>query len=1466
MSKQRIGVFSLAYSPFVGGAEVATKEITGRLSGLDFTVFTNRFDSRWPVRETVGGADVLRLGRGSAAVGYYGRFLEKALYIWRACRAAEQEHRERPFVAVWGVMAAYAGIAALVFKLRHPEVPLLLTLQEGDSEEHILKRVGIFYPLWRLIFKKADRIQAISNYLADFARRHGATSPIDVVPNGVEPSQFTSPPQRSAQNPTIITTSRLISKNGIDILIRAAAELKKKIPGLRLRILGTGPEEEKLKKLAKELDVEWATEFLGHVPPGEVPAHLARADVFARPSRSEGLGSSFLEAMAAGLPVIGTPVGGIPDFLKDGETGLFAKVDDPSDLAAKLEMILRHAESRDAISRNGQKLVRENYRWENIAERMAGIFSGLTVRRRTPAARILVATGIYPPDIGGPATYSALLKEELPKRGLEVGIVTYGPAGVSRKLPKGLRHLAYFWRVLRESKGADIIFAQDTVSAGLPAMLAARIAGKNFFIRVAGDHAWEQAVQRFGVKSGIDEFQKKKYGWRVELLRAVQKFVVNQADLVITPSKYFRRLVSGWVKHPNAVRVIYNGIKLREAIPPKNGGREKLILSAGRLVPWKGFAALIEAMTELPDWRLAIAGEGPERENLEKKIGELNLSERVRLVGALPSGELRRYLGRAAVFVLNTSFESFSFQVVEAMNAGVPVITTRIGNLEEIITDGEEGVLVEPDNTGQIIAAVHRIEGDAGLRKKIIENAKRKAQQFSIENTLNNLEKLVRPSQNALMISTDREIFRPGSPVRKRIEEYGALLDELHVVVFSLAKEKLADIKLAENIFVYPANSLGPFGYTHDSYRIAVKVAHGRPLAAITTQDPFETGLVGSWLKEEYDIPLQVQVHTDFLSPYFAAESLKNRVRVRMAKRILPKADGIRVVSERIKDSLLRFRPRLAEKITVLPIFVDVEAIKTAEPAFDLRKKYGGYDFIVLMVSRLTREKNIILAIEAMTEVVKENPGALLLVVGSGPESGWLHFLAKKAGLGKSVAFEAATHDLVSYYKGADLFLLTSNYEGYGRTIIEATAAGLPIVMTDVGVAIGKVVPVGDKGAVAEAVLELMSDESKRKNLAEEQTSVLKGLRSRKDYLRLYAESLRMKAGPSLLFITQKVDADDDVLGVYHRWIEELAKNFKKINVICLYRGRAALPANVWVHSLGKETGASRWKYLVNFYKYAWQLRNDYDVVFVHMNPEYVVLAGWFWKLLGKKIVLWYAHYLATWRLRAAACFADKIVTSTRLAYPLPSKKLEVLQQGIDTGMFKPAGVHDAGKAVKMLYLGRIAPVKNLDVLLRALQLVAKRQPVISLTIVGGPTPGKPVETNYYEKIKNLVKELGLESRVAFRPPVPNRETPVIYNEHDLFVNLTDTGSFDKSTLEAMACGLTVIVSNRAFLEIFPAPLAERLMFAEKDYNDLAEKIGRFLETPPAERQKIGVKMRELVIERHDLRKLAERLAAVIKN
>jgi len=353
MSPKRILIFSLAYHPVVGGAEIAVKEITDRISDIEFDMITMRFNTAHPKKEKIGNCTIYRINTS------------KNLYPFRAFLLARGLHKDKSYDAIWAIMANWAGFAALFFKFRFPQVPFILTLQEGDPIPYIKHKVRFVFPLFKKIFTRADIIQTISRYLADWAREMGYKGGVEVIPNGVDVKKFTADVQSRAldkENVILITTSRLVEKNGIKDIINAL----KFLPNVKLRILGAGPLESELKLLATGLLVE----FVGHVSQDEIPKYLHEAHIFVRPSLSEGMGNSFIEAMAAGLPVIATPVGGIPDFLKDGETGLFCEVNNPKSIADKVMEYINNPELTARIVENASKMVRERYDWNLVAREM----------------------------------------------------------------------------------------------------------------------------------------------------------------------------------------------------------------------------------------------------------------------------------------------------------------------------------------------------------------------------------------------------------------------------------------------------------------------------------------------------------------------------------------------------------------------------------------------------------------------------------------------------------------------------------------------------------------------------------------------------------------------------------------------------------------------------------------------------------------------------------------------------------------------------------------------------------------------------------------------------------------------------------------------------------------------------------------------------------------------------------------
>ena len=336
---------------------------------------------------------------------------------------------------------------------------------------------------------------------------------------------------------------------------------------------------------------------------------------------------------------------------------------------------------------------------------------------------------------------------------------------------------------------------------------------------------------------------------------------------------------------------------------------------------------------------------------------------------------------------------------------------------------------------------------------------------------------------NILMISADNKLFEKGSAVQQRMFKYGKLCDQLIIIVFT--KRGFAKIQLAKNIWLYPTNSYDKLFFICDAYKIVKKeilrgvytersecaqndagksvqsdnyfLKHARQSFSkrwlITTQDPFEAGVVGYLTKKRFKIPWQVQIHTDFLNQYFWQESFKNKIRVILAKWLLPRADSIRVVSDRIKNSLINKLRISNDNILVIPIYVDAEKIKNESPKFNLRQKYSNFDHIILTVGRLAKEKNHKLLLDGFSVFVKKYSKSLLVIVGDGSERKNLEAQIKSLDLTNNVVIEGWQDDLVSYYKGADLFVFNSKYEGYGMAVIEAMTAGLPVLMTDVGCA-----------------------------------------------------------------------------------------------------------------------------------------------------------------------------------------------------------------------------------------------------------------------------------------------------------------------------------------------------------------------------------------------------------------------------
>ncbi len=334
-----------------------------------------------------------------------------------------------------------------------------------------------------------------------------------------------------------------------------------------------------------------------------------------------------------------------------------------------------------------------------------------------------------------------------------------------------------------------------------------------------------------------------------------------------------------------------------------------------------------------------------------------------------------------------------------------------------------------------------------------------------------------------------------------------------------------------------------------------------------------------------------------------------------------------------------------------------------------------------------------------------------------------------------------------------------------------------------------------------------------------------------------------------LLIFTQIVDVDDPVLGFFCRWIEEFAKRCERIHVVCLKEGRHALPANVSVHSLGKEAGQSRLKYLVRFFRYSWSLRREYDSVFVHMNEQYVLLGGILWRMQGKRVALWRNHKMGFWTTRCAMRLATVVFHTSPQAYVAYSPKAKKMPIGIDTNLFSPG---TAPVKNSILFLGRLDAVKKPEIFLGAMQRLVDTHPEARADVYGHPTPGRE---GFAEELK---KKFGTLPNVAFHGAVTNEEASALYRSHAIYVNTTPSGSFDKTIGEAIAAGCVVVIANDALRGTVP----DSFIVDPTSVESVAAGIRTALEIPQGEAEALTHMQREYIVREHSLSETIERVAA----
>ena len=352
-----------------------------------------------------------------------------------------------------------------------------------------------------------------------------------------------------------------------------------------------------------------------------------------------------------------------------------------------------------------------------------------------------------------------------------------------------------------------------------------------------------------------------------------------------------------------------------------------------------------------------------------------------------------------------------------------------------------------------------------------------------------------------------------------------------------------------------------------------------------------------------------------------------------------------------------------------------------------------------------------------------------------------------------------------------------------------------------------------------------------------------------------------------LLYITYKVDSRDSLVGYVVGWINGLAAQMDRVEVICLAAGEAQLAPNVRMHSLGKGRGAGRAERAINFYRALWALRSSVDIVFCQFSPEYVLLVAPFAKWKRWPIALWYTHRHVSWRLRLATALADRIVTASPESFQLQSPKTRVIGHGIDTTRFTPLPEGE-GVGVReriILAVGRRSPIKYYELLIDAAQLLVRdfgwRD--LLVRIVGGDEGGAP--RGYAAQLQARIEKYGLKDTISLVGPVPFDQVAAEYQRAAVHVNLCPTGGMDKAVLEGMAVGVPTLVRNETFGPVL-GELAEKLIVAGDDARAVAARLDHLLRFPDSERQALSDRLRQIVVEGYSQQALIEKLAGELRS
>jgi glycosyltransferase involved in cell wall biosynthesis len=369
--------------------------------------------------------------------------------------------------------------------------------------------------------------------------------------------------------------------------------------------------------------------------------------------------------------------------------------------------------------------------------------------------KVLIVTGIWPPDVGGPASHAPEAAAFLRSRGHEVEVVTTAPAApgpeaypvhwISRAQPVFLRYLRGALLVARAARSADVVYSTGMYGRTRAGSLLARVPS---VVKLTGDPAYERAFRYGLTRLPIEDFQRS-HDPRIAWLKLVRDLTLLGASRYVIPSAALAAIAGRWHLVPGErIVVLPNPISVprledREALRRRHGFEGPTLVFAGRLSLQKSLDVALRAVAACDGVSLVLVGDGPERRRLDVLVAELRLGERARFLGAQPRETVLELLAAADAELLSSGWENFPHSLIEALAVGTPVISTNVGGVGEIVTDGVNGLLVPPDDADALASAIRRFFADEALRTALRAAARDSVAKYAPEPVYAGLEKLL---------------------------------------------------------------------------------------------------------------------------------------------------------------------------------------------------------------------------------------------------------------------------------------------------------------------------------------------------------------------------------------------------------------------------------------------------------------------------------------------------------------------------------------------------------------------------------------------------------------------------------------------------------------------------------------------------------------------------------------------------